>query len=496
MKKDKKVKIKKEKKPKKIFNIIKNKWLIKGTTTILLVAIIIACYVLINYGVSKIKIEDIDCTEKKLYSLSDETKTKMAELEKDVTIQLINMSSSSYLIEYANKYPVISKKIKVEEIDDLSSRVDLQTKYNIGESDGLVVVKAEEKEKTLTLSDLYTYDYSSGEQIDKTEEAITNAIIEVTLDEKPHLYILSGKAYYSTEQVLASVISKLKDESNDIDYLDILTKGEIPSDCDCLVITTLQQDLTELERDKINDYINNGGKIMMISSQSMSEVDTPNLDQVLSQYGITLGYGTVFEQDNSKMLQNAPNMILTDVNASFMSKLDMQIKMCLINAGKIEFADEAKLEELGVTYEAVASTSDKAFVRTNFNTNSASKTAGDGEEGSAIVGAYVNKTISDDKISQLIIYSNELFASNIQVPISAQYYTYAVELYNNEDIILNSISYLTERTDTISIRKTGESETYSVTDQEDVIIKTIIFVVPILIIFAGIVVWIFRRRKV
>ena len=488
-------KVKKEKKAKKLFEIIKNKWLIKGTTTLLLVAIIIACYVLINFGVSKLNIEDIDCTEKKLYSLSDETKNKMAELEKEITIQLINMSSSSYVIEYANKYPAVSKKINVEEISDLSSRVDLQTKYNISESDSLIVVKSGEKEKTLTLNDLYTYDYSTGQQIDKTEEAITNAIVEVTLDEKPHVYILSGKAYYNTEQALSSIVSTLQDESNEVDYVDILTTGEIPSDCDCLIITTLGQDLSELERDKILDYINNGGKILMLTSQNMLDVDTPNFDQILEQYGVTLGYGAVFEQDTSKMLQDSPNMIIEDVSASFMSKLDMKIKMCLINAGKIEFAADDKLEELGVTYETVATTTDKAFVRTNFDTKSSSRTEQDSEEGSAIVGAYVNKKISDDKNSQLIIYSNELFASNVQVLISSQYYTYAVELYNNEDVILNSISHLTEREDTIVIRKTNESETYSVTDQEDVVIKTIIFVVPIMMIFTGIVVWIFRRRK-
>ena len=488
-------KVKKEKKAKKLFEIIKNKWLIKGTTTLLLVAIIIACYVLINFGVSKLNIEDIDCTEKKLYSLSDETKNKMAELEKEIIIQLINMSSSSYVIEYANKYPAVSKKINVEEISDLSSRVDLQTKYNISESDSLIVVKSGEKEKTLTLNDLYTYDYSTGQQIDKTEEAITNAIVEVTLDEKPHIYILSGKAYYDTEQALSAIVSTLQDESNDVDYVDILTTGEIPSDCDCLIITTLGQDLSELERDKILDYINNGGKILMLTSQNMLDVDTPNFDQILEQYGVTLGYGAVFEQDTSKMLQDSPNMIIEDVSASFMSKLDMKIKMCLINAGKIEFAADDKLEELGVTYETVATTTDKAFVRTNFDTKSSSRTEQDSEEGSAIVGAYVNKKISDDKNSQLIIYSNELFASNVQVLISSQYYTYAVELYNNEDVILNSISHLTEREDTIVIRKTNESETYSVTDQEDVVIKTIIFVVPIMMIFTGIVVWIFRRRK-
>ena len=115
LKKDKSVKKEKKnkdmKKGKKFLSFIKNKWLIKGTTTLLLVAIVIACYVLINWGVSKLNIEDIDCTTKKLYSLSDETKNKIKDLDKDVTIELINMSSSNYVIEYANKYPAISEVI-------------------------------------------------------------------------------------------------------------------------------------------------------------------------------------------------------------------------------------------------------------------------------------------------------------------------------------------------------------------------------------------------
>ena len=481
---------------KKFLEFIKNKWLIKGTTTLILVAMIIAAYVLINWGVSKVKLENIDVTEKKLYSLSEETKNKLKELQKDITIELINMKKSTYAIEYAKKYPTVSEKIKIEEVDDLSSRVDLQTKYNITSSDSLIIVKSGEREKTLTISDLYTYDYTTGEQIDKTEEALTNAIIEVTIEDKPDIYVLTGKAYYDAEKVLGMLMSDLKNESNEVNYLDILTKGEIPADCDCLIITTLKNDLSELERDKILDYIKNGGKILMLTSQNMLEVDTPNLDKILEEYGITLEYGAVFEQDTSKMLQDAPNTIIEDVNASFMNELDMKIQMSLINAGKIKLADEEKLKELGVTYETIVSTGEKAFVRTKFDLASPSRTEEDGVEENIIVGANVSKKISDDKKSQLIIYSNELFASNIQVLVSAQYYAYPYELYNNKDVILNSIAHLTERKDTIAIRKTNEIETYTATDQEDVIVKTIIFVVPMITIFIGIVVWIYRRRKV
>ena len=480
---------------KKLWETITNKWLLKGTTTLILVALIIAGYIAVNWGVEQIQVEDLDFTTKKLYSLSEQTEERLKNLEDEITIQLINMGDYSYVIEYANKYQRASDKITVEEIDDLSSRLDLQTKYDIESTDNLIVVKNGEKEKTITTSDLYTYDYSTYESIDTTEEAITNAIMEVTIDEKPHIYVLSGKNYAQPESSLSIIANKLIDEANEIDLLDILTEGSVPEDCDCLIITTLKQDLADLERDKILEYINNGGKLLILTSQNVLDVDTPNFDKILEQYGITLGYGTIIEQDTSKMLYNTPYMIVTSASASFMSDIDMDLKLFLAYPGRIQFADETKLEELGVTYETIATTSTKSFVRTNFNISSMSRTEQDSEEESSIVGAYATKKISDEKTSQLIIYSDETFASTSPIIIGYQS-VYAVTLYNNEDIVLNSISHLTERDDTITIRKTGESETYTVTEQEDVIIRTIIFTTPIIIIIIGIGVWIFRRRKV
>lgn len=480
---------------KKLWETITNKWLLKGTTTLILVALIIAGYIAVNWGVEQIQVEDLDFTTKKLYSLSEQTEERLKNLEDEITIQLINMGDYSYVIEYANKYQRASDKITVEEIDDLSSRLDLQTKYDIESTDNLIVVKNGEKEKTITTSDLYTYDYSTYESIDTTEEAITNAIMEVTIDEKPHIYVLSGKNYAQPESSLSIIANKLIDEANEIDLLDILTEGSVPDDCDCLIITTLKQDLADLERDKILEYINKGGKLLILTSQNILDVDTPNFDKILEQYGITLGYGTIIEQDTSKMLYNTPYMIVTSASASFMSDIDMDLKLFLAYPGRIQFADETKLEELGVTYETIATTSTKSFIRTNFNISSMSRTEQDSEEESSIVGAYATKKISDEKTSQLIIYSDETFASTSPIIIGYQS-VYAVTLYNNEDIVLNSISHLTERDDTITIRKTGESETYTVTEQEDVIIRTIIFTTPIIIIIIGIGVWIFRRRKV
>ena len=479
---------------KKILKIIKNKWLIKGTTTLVLVAIIISIYIGLNILVDKIKIDDIDFTENKIYSLSDETKSKVKNIENEIDIQFINMPNETYIKDFAKKYANLNKNIKIEEIDDISSRVDLKTTYNLQEGQGIIVVKSGEKEKTLTESDMYTYDYNTYKQINRTEEAFTNAIVETTLEKKPKIYVYTGKTINDPNVALASIVSKLKEDSNEVEFLDILSKGNVPEDCDVLLITTLKSDLTEIERDKILEYINNGGKLFILTSQNLYDANLPNFNGVLAQYGISIGYGAIFEQDNSKMMLGSPELIVEDVNASFMDKIGMSMKVCLVDAGRINFVDE-KLEELNVEYEVIAKSSEKSYVRNNFDISSYTRTEKDSEEGSNIVGAKVTKKIADEKKSELIIFSSEFFASDRKMPVMTQYSMYAVDLYNNKDVVLNSFSYLTQRDDNITIRKADEVQAYTVTEKQNLIIQAIIFIVPIVIIGVGIVVWQVRRRK-
>ena len=71
----------------------------------------------------------------------------------------------------------------------------------------------------------------------------------------------------------------------------------------------------------------------------------------------------------------------------------------------------------------------------------------------------------------------------------------AIQLGYNKDLVLNSIAYLSDREEDITTRKSTGTVTYTATEEQDTIIRTIIFTVPALIIIAGIVVWQVRRRK-
>ena len=483
-----------KKKEEKSSNEMIKKAVSRTSYLIIMVVIIIGVYIGIDLIMDKINPTDIDLTAEKIYSLSDSSKQIAKNIDKNVKITLVNASNSQSVIDFSNRYNKENSKITVEQIDDITKYPELTKKYNLTSKDLTIIIECGDKSKTLSVSDLYTYDYSTYEEKDLTEEAMTNALLDVTTENKPKVYFLTGNNT-NLDTYMTSFRSAVQSEANDVEELDILTKGKIPDDCDVLVLTTLNEDLKTVERDAILKYIKKGGKIALFADANVTNIKMPNFQKVLDEYGISISSGIMIEQDSSKMLAGSPSAIVVTIESgtSVTKNLNMSTNACFINSGRIEFKDSDKLEELGVDVETLAVTSAKSFYRSDLTIESTSKQSGD-EEGSATVGALLTKKIDDDTTSKLIVYSNNMFVTDMQLSIGNNYVA-VYQLYNNEDLALNSIAYLTDRDDTIMIRKNTEVTTYTVTDSQQTIILTIIFAVPVLIIIAGIVVWQVRRRK-
>ena len=224
----------------------------------------------------------------------------------------------------------------------------------------------------------------------------------------------------------------------------------------------------------------------------------PNFQEVLDEYGIELDEGIMLEEDSDRMLLGTPNAIIVTVSpyTSVTKETNMNMNACFMNSGRIQIADSEELEKLGVQVETLATTGSNAYYRTNYSLAvTEGKTNDDEEAGAATVGALLKKTIDEDTTSEMIVYSNNIFVTNVQVRISEASAVAALDLYNNEDLAINSIAYLTGRDNMITIRKNVETTSYTVTDEQNNIILSIIFTIPLLIIIAGIIVWQYRRRK-
>ena len=476
---------------------IKRNWLSKTAMTILLIFICIAIFIALNLWVRSLNLTSIDITEQKLYSLSDESKEQVKNVKKDVTIYFFGFNKDNSIVDLSKQYQKINDKVKVE-IIDTASRPDLQEKYGLTTDTQAVVIQSSDKEKILTTSDFYTYDYNTGESIDVTEQKLTNGILETTIDEKPNIYFLTNHGEYALDytgqKTMLILGAYIENDINTINSLDLLAK-EMPEDCDVLIIASPSKDFSDIETEKIINYINKGGKILWLNDPNLTGKELPNVQKVLDLYGISFANGIIKETDSSKMAFQNPEFIKPNIisTTSITRNLESDGGIMMMDATKINMPDENKKEELGLTINTILTSSSTSYFRTDLTDGSDELNDTD-EQGEFTLGAEIIKKIDDNTNSTMIVYSNAVFASDSRI-VSGEQYINSVLVYNNKDLVLNSIAYLNQREDAITIRKNTGTVTYTATQQQDTIIRIIIFTVPAVIVLIGIVVWQIRRRK-
>lgn len=477
----------------KVINLTKQKWLRNTVLTIILVIILIAIFILVNIYINKLDLNPIDFTKEKLYTLTEESKELVKDINQEVHIYFFGYEDGDYTVILAKQYHDANDKITAEAID-INERPDLALKYGIDNDTSVgIIVEAPERYKVLTTSDFVTYDTTTYETIDITEQKLTNAIIDTTIAKKPHIYFLTGHGEKGITDDLITINVFIQNEVNDVSSLDLL-QSDIPEDCDALIIAEPTTDFTEIETNKILEYINAGGNILWLGGATIEDVDMPNINNILQSFGFTFSKGMVVEQDTSKMILQNPLLIFPNISYHEITQdLYNATGIVLAGTGKLNFESDEKLEELGVTVNKLITSSDNSFYRGDFTINSTSKTDQD-ESGPFTLGAEFIKDITDDTTAKMVVFANCDFITDMTVA-SGNSQLKLVNLYNNKDLVLNTIAYLTNRGDTIRIRKDSGLVAYTATQKQDNIVRIIIFGVPVVIIILGIIIWQIRRRK-
>ena len=496
--KSKKNKDNKEKLGARFVNTIKKRWLISGTNTVLLIAILVAITILINSFVQSLELTPIDFTSNKQYTLTDENKDRIKDIENQINIYFVGFTEEDAEYTLAKQYNKVNPNINVE-IINTDERIDIAEKYNLTNEYYVVIVENGERSKLISSEDLYTTD-ADWNTIDLTEEKITSAILSVVSENIPKVYFLDGYSDYSLEygggMYYLSVY--LDNEVLEYEELNLLTSNKIPEDCDTLVITTPTKDFDELTTKEISDYIEKGGNILWLNGAYATKQELPNVNKILSEYAINpFEEGYVYETDDNRIALNIASCILEDTTGY--TEIDKNLKdVVLLNSTKIN-VNEDKMEEMNIEKSDLITASDKAYFRKDVS-NTSSSTDGD-EQNEFLLAGLFTKTISENTEeteensikSQLVLIGENNFITDNQ--LSSNIYP-MIYLENNKDIVLNSIAYLTEQQSGITIRKTHTATTsFTATEGDKAFIMKVIFIIPIAIIIVGIVVWQKRRRK-
>ena len=475
---------------KKFLEIIKKKWLIDNTKTILLVAFLIVSFLFINIGINNLDLTAIDITRNKLYSISDDTKNKISNVKLNVSIYFFGIDESYTIVDLAKQYAKINDKIEVLIVDP-NVRPDLYEKYEVTDTSSQgIVIQSPDRFKILSLSDLTEYDYTTYETVDVSEQKLTNAIIDTTIAKKPKIYFLSG---HNESEDIEIFKTYLANEVNEIITLDLLSQ-DFPTDCDLLFIANPQKDFANYETEQIINYINNGGNILWLSSGIDSSFS--NINKILDLYGATVPKGMIRESNSSNIFANTPNyfaptLAYHSITQSFITSNTSSPLVALFDSSKIDTVSDEELELLNVTATPFLKSSSTSYFRTDLSNTSLEAT--DNEETNSFnIGIEFSKQINENN-SKLVLFSDVKFAIDL-LTIEDKSIQPILSYYNN-NLLLNATAYLTEREDAITLKKVTDTVTYTATDSEDLSIRIIIFTLPLVIILIGLIVWVFRRYK-
>jgi ABC-type uncharacterized transport system involved in gliding motility auxiliary subunit len=441
-----------------------------GTNAIILTSVFLGILIFANLLIHRHK-QRFDLTQGNLFTLAPQTIKFVADLPREVKLTAFFQLETAEKIAFTNLiagYLEETDKIEIAYIDpDKNPAVTKQ--YGVT-TYGTIVLESGTKETKIQ---------------NPNEENLTNALLKVTRDEQKIIYFLEGHGEnqinslenegYQTAKI------NLEQDGFIVKPLLLLKTGEVPEDASVLVVAGPKKPIQAEEQNSIQSYLDKGGAVMML-------VDPK------SKFGVILG-GDIVIDPMSKLFGGdfaAPvvnQYTVHDITSEFVLATIFPIIQSVrgIPGAKVETVELLK-------------TSENSWGESDFESGTVKFDAGSDIKGPVSVAVVATKLLGLEKPhsengephehdepkpkATLIVIGDSDFSNNRYSNFSG-----------NGDFFLNTVSWLAEEENLISIRpKERKNTPVHITRAWGTAIFILgLLVFPGLIAGAGIRVW-WKRR--
>lgn len=460
---------------------------IKDTSKmILLIAIVVALYLVINLWVNTINLAQIDLTTNKLHTLTEQSKNIAKNINKKMTFYVWGYTDSSTVVDLLKQYHAQNENIDYKIV--ATDNMELISQYGF-EDNYPALVGVDDTGRTSYISnyDLYTYD-DNYNTIDLAEQKLTNAIVNLSIDKSTKVYFIEGRTAYTISSGIYYLNKYLSDEFYEVATLNIVSTPTIPDDCDILAIMGVQTDFTDTETQAICNYIEKGGDVIIANDIDYvnTNLSLPNFQKILDEYAVSMPNKLVMDGSEKNQVSGYNLVYQSEVSANHeITKVlynSRSVTPILVAPGMIEL-DTEKMATNNIIATPILTTSTEAYVA-----NLSGQKLEESNNGYYVTAAAIQKTVESGEESRAVIFSSISSFSDNSLDG-----TYPIIAYN-KDIILNSFAFSANQGELYSIRKTQADTPFVVTDEKDKIVKIVIYTIPISIAIIGVCVWISRRK--
>ena len=348
------------------------------------------------------------------------------------------------------------------------------------------------------------------------EREFTGALIGVSRDTKPKVYFLTGHGERAPDDADpaegATVLSALlSGESYAVDTLDLSEGGQVPPECELLLINGQNKDLRPREVAALNAYMDSGGRLLLLMDfwyvqrlpgQDASEQLRPWLEQ---RYGIRVGEDLVLSREHSTKVILVPTFGPEVGECEYRGSFDddhmitrvLDQPILFTGARSVSLADS--MPE-GVVGEVLLRTSPEYWAETNLKLLLESEPSFAQPDPAdlqgcipvavavtARTGAAVGDT-GQTRDARLVVIGNREFASNGKLREDAY--------PQHANLAMNAVAWLTESDDLIAIRPTGQKDPAIILTpaQEQVVAWISSLGMLHVVLFVGLIVYRARRK--
>lgn len=462
-----------------------------GSYSVGMIALVICMVIVVNLIAGQLpeSVKSIDISDNNIYGVSKTSKKILNKLDDKVTFTVYaeKDSTDTRIRSFIKKYTALTDKITVKWVDPVLHPAAL-TKANVEKNTIVVSCKDTGKTKDISfddilVSDSYSY-YTTGSSSESEfdgEGQFTSAINYVTSEQTEKLYYTTGHG----ETTFSDSVTKLFDKNSmSTEEINLMMKGQIPDDCDLLFLNAPSTDISDDEKTLLLNYLQAGGKIFIVLGES--EDATPNLDEVLKEYGMEKTDGYIADMQRS--YQGNYYYIFPEITATGDLAKGLESEMVLmINAHGLTTTDPARDT---ITTTAFMQTSDNAYAVTEDNQ----------EQGTYNLGVAATESVSSDdsdssdstsssedaKTSRLTVISSE---SMIDSQITDAYST-----LENLDLFMNAVTANFDNTKNVAIKAKSLQVSNNTMQHAGLISILTIFGIPLVILIYGFMRW-WKRRK-
>jgi hypothetical protein len=464
-----------------VFGLEDKKKVRLGVTSGILFVVVLAVLLVVNIVIDKLDVS-WDLSQEGIYSISEQTKSILNGLEQDITIYVIS-AEDDFPIGYKqiiNQYTKNSSHIKVvyrdlalypnfaEQYMDSSSATVTESSLIVVCGDKHVYLDSDEYVSSSLNSDNSGYVTSLD-----FEPLLTSAINSVNDGKTYKLYCTTG---HNELSLLSSTQTGLIRDNYEFEDWNIMS-DDIPEDADIILINAPTVDFSKEECSKLQEFLNQGGKIYYIIE---STVDLDNLTDLIAECGIQIEDGIVMEQDSSMIYGDTPTYMIpkvldTDITKDFYESGSPLL--VLVSKGLTE------IENSDWTVTGIISTSDYAYSKVNLDSDYVSR------EDDDIMGPFYLAAVSEQEAGGklLVLGSSNVLNDDVDEVVYG----------NNTDFFLNGVNYLLDDADKISIRSKEIEYDYNLYTSRQVSIISVISIIgiPLVLIILGVVIVIVRRKR-